>query len=209
VSTCIPIGEISVAAGTPLPPRDPDDYYRTPVYTIRSTYNKLFELMPALNDQRSRLSILDPGAGDGCWGEVARDIWPEAKICGVERRPVSPHNCYNEWLVGDYPEVGGQDRMFDLIIGNPPFKYCQQFISAGLNQLEYGGFLVFLLRLGFAGGQRRRDGLFTKNPPRLVAVCSKRPSFSGDGRTKPIEYAMFFWQRGYKGATTLDWLTEK
>lgn len=208
MSTCIPIGEISVAAGTPLPSRDPDDFYRTPEYTIRSTYAKLIDMTPGLHSKRSRLRMLDPGAGDGCWGEVARELWPEAFITGVERRDVPRHNCYDEWLVGDYPEVGGEGY-YDLIIGNPPFKYCQQFITHGLGQLEYGGNLVFLLRLGFAGGQRRRDGLFRTNPPRLVAVCSKRPSFSGDGRTKPIEYAMFFWQRGYKGATHLEWLTEK
>jgi hypothetical protein len=208
VSPCIPIGEISVAAGTPLPERDPDDYYRTPVHTITSTYNMLFTLTTQYDRKNDLIKILDPGAGDGCWGEVARDIWPRAPIVGVERRDVPRHNCYTEWHQGDYPEVCG-DREFDLIVGNPPFKYCEEFIARGLEQLSYGGYLVFLLRLGFAGSQGRRDRLFKDNPPRCVAVCSKRPSFSGDGRTKPTEYACFFWQRGYKGVTALDWLTEK
>jgi hypothetical protein len=46
---CIPIGEISVSAGTPLPVRDPDDHYRTPIHTMLSTYNKLFYLTDSID----------------------------------------------------------------------------------------------------------------------------------------------------------------
>lgn len=207
MSGCIPIGEISVAAGTLLPERDPDDLYRTPEHTILSTYHTLLEMDRRFHPD-AQIHLLDPGAGDGRWGALARGVWPFARIIGVERRDETPHPDYNDWMIGDYPEIGG-NRDVDLIIGNPPFRYCEQFIAHGLTQVRRSGWVVFLLRLGFAGSQKRRDGLFRVNPPRLVSVCSKRPSFSGDGRTKPIEYAVYFWQRGYNGPTTMDWLSEK
>jgi len=68
--------------------------------------------------------------------------------------------------------------------------------------------MVFLLPLSFIAGQKRGANLWRKYPPYKVLVCSKRPSFTGDGKTDNTEYALYYWQVGWHGQTLLDWLTQ-
>jgi hypothetical protein len=91
-------------------------------------------------------------------------------------------------------------------MGNPPYRHAEEFIRHGYDLLSVGGSLIFLLRLAFLEGKARRDGLFREMPPYQVAVCSKRPSFSGDGRTNATAFAVFHWRAGYRGAPLLTWL---
>ncbi len=153
------------------------------------------------------LRVLDPGAGCGSFGKGARELWPLATITGCELRDIPPPEVYDRWLWGDYPTLyRGMFPAFDLIMGNPPFKLAEPFVRTSLPLLLPGGHLVFLLRLAFLEGQRRRDGLFAEFPPKAVWVCSKRPSFSGDGKTNATAFAVVVWQQGWDGRTDLSWL---
>jgi hypothetical protein len=76
-------------------------------------------------------------------------------------------------------------------MGNPPYSHAEEFVRQGYDLLSVGGSLIFLLRLAFLEGQARRDELFQDMPPYQVAVCSKRPSFSGDGKTNATAFAVF------------------
>ena len=82
----------------------------------------------------------------------------------------------------------------DLIITNPPFSLALEFLQKSLQEADT---VVYLLRLNFLGSQKRK-AFWQANPPSHVLVLSKRPCFTGDGRTDSIEieYAWFCWDRG-------------
>lgn len=188
---------ISANAINNLPKRRDFDFYPTPL----SVAMDALEYLP---EDFKPQCLLDPGAGTGVWGRAARLLWPFLTITGVDIRPVFRPKEYNFWLQEDYL-LTDKTPAFDLIVGNPPYKYTEQFVRHSLGMLENGGHLVFLLRLSFLEGQERRRGLWREYPPRFVVVCSKRVSFTGDGQTNATAYAYFIWQKGWKGETVLKW----
>jgi hypothetical protein len=151
--------------------------------------------------------ILDPGAGRGVWGVAARQLYPGALITGVELQDRAKPPEYNHWVVADflnnYPDPYPQ---YDLIIGNPPYKFAESFIQKCLTLLAPRGEMIFLLRIGFLEGQKRLKSLWEPYPPSKVLVSSRRPSFTENGRTDGTGYALYLWERGHKGGTALKWL---
>jgi hypothetical protein len=94
---------------------------------------------------------------------------------------------------------------FDLVMGNPPYKYAEQFVRQAYRMLEPDGHLIMLLRMNFLEGIGRAHGLWRTHPLKQTVVCSRRVSFSGDGKTNATAYAYFIWQKGWKGDTRLLW----
>lgn len=181
-------------------PRDPHDFYPTPLPVCEAAIN----LIPSYVYPRT---ILDPGAGAGPWGVAARQRWPYADITGCELRADAepPQGAYSAWFQADYLAYNGFASR-DLIIGNPPYKFAEPFITKSLSLLNPGGYIIFLLRLAFLEGQARGAGLWHDSPPMHVAVCSARPSFTGNGKTDATAYAIFLWSKGWRGTPTLSWL---
>lgn len=126
--------------------RDDFDHYPTPEPLVRAALtSRILPIMPAPR------TILDPGAGQGVWGRVARSIWPNAFIVGTEIRNLPKPPEYDRWISGrghigiDLPgilnigdtfepseapsewppflhfESGRPVVRFDLVIGNPPY----------------------------------------------------------------------------------------
>lgn len=91
------------------------------------------------------------------------------------------------------------------MIGNPPYRLAEEAVRWGLTHLRFGGAVVMLLRLAFLEGQARGRGLWREFPPSRVRVLTRRPSFTGNGKTDATAYAIFEWA-GSPKATTLDWL---
>lgn len=180
-----------------LPKRNDFDFYPTPLAVAQDalTYIPL---------TTNPTCILDPGAGTGVWGKAARVLFPKATITGVDLRPVPKAPAYNFWFNGDFLLMDATPA-FDLVIGNPPYKYAEQFVRQSFKLLEQGGYLVMLLRLNFLESQTRATGLWRQHPPLEVVVSSKRVSFTGDGKTNATAYAYFIWQKGYTGDTRLLW----
>lgn len=150
-------------------------------------------------------TILDPGAGTGVWGDVARRRWPDAAITGTELRSELPTSAYNAWRDGNFLTMPWY-QTFDLVIGNPPYKLAEEFVRRSVELTNHNGYIVLLLRLGFLEGQARGESLWRELRPAKVAVSSMRPSFTGDGKTDGSAYATFVWQIGYHGPTMLDWM---
>lgn len=161
--------------------------------------------------------ILDPGAGAGIWGKVAREIWPQAYIVGVElnKAPNPDANVYDWWHDGvDYrefdPGIG-----FDLVIGNPPYgksdgkkdrKLAEKFVRRSISFLNPGGHVLFLLKSVFRHGSGRNQGLFVDHPYMAVFDSASRVSFFKSARgasTNDVDYSLFFWKKGWK-ASLLD-----
>lgn len=179
-----------------LPERRTFDYYPTPLTTISSALDRL-DITPKY--------VLDPGAGAGAWGEEVHRRWPGAHLYGAEAQMLPAHPDYGSWVHGDFADYEPEVR-FDLVVGNPPYAHAESFVRRSLSFCNPGGVVAFLLRLAFLEGQARRDGLFTEHPPYEVSVCSKRPSFTGDGKTNATAFAMIYWTPNFRGETRLSWL---
>ncbi len=83
----------------------------------------------------------------------------------------------------------------EFIITNPPFSLAQEFVT---HALALSDNVMMLLPLGFLGAQKRRDW-FVANEPSALFVLSKRPSFTGNGKTYAADYAWFYWGQQYRG----------
>ena len=151
--------------------------------------------------------ILDPGAGSGVWGAVARRRWPRSYIIGIELRNVVRPPDYDLFQVTDFYKWCSETHdQFDLIMGNPPYKFAEDFVALSMECLKPGGVLLFLLRLAFLEGQKRGKEFWPEYKPHKILVCSNRPSFTGNNRTDATAYSLYYWRKCYQGKTYLDWL---
>ena len=187
-------------------PRKKNDFYPTPygcalasVRWLKTTYG----INPSI--------ILDPGAGTGVWGKACREVFSidniNPFIVGVELDKAHADNRvadndwqgYNQWVTEDYLEYTPyRCDGFDLIVGNPPYSKADEFINKSMTLVRKNNskklwIIAFLLKLSYLGSQYRGKELFVKNPPLEVVAYSRRPSFSGDGKTDGCEYGFFIW----------------
>lgn len=193
-----------------LRPRAAFDHYPTPSGLVRAAYA---QLLPATFAPQA---ILDPGAGTGVWGAVARTRWQTATIVGVEIQPSAPCPAYSTWYAGwDFTRwalwnaYAPEGRTFDLVVGNPPYKWAEAFVRLALALTRPGGYVIQLLRLNFLESQTRARGLWRELTPQAVWTCARRPSFTGNGKTDATAYAVYLWQKEnhpptYAGGW-LDW----
>jgi hypothetical protein len=192
-------------------PRREYDFYETPIELAKEALRRFL-----LDENKHRLyDVLDPGAGRGVWGEAILNIYHyPVNLDGIEIQDVSPSESYDRWHHGDYLQDKWSnltdDRLFDLVVGNPPYSLAEEFIRQSFYTLCEGGYCYFLLRLAFLESKKRHFGLFTDWQPKRVYVLSRRPSFfttkSGRKTTDALSYAMFLWQKGWVGDTVLDWM---
>jgi hypothetical protein len=187
--------------GVELRPRHPQDFYPTNIEHVEAALS----LIPITPEW-----VLDPGMGDGIFGQVARQCWQNAKLVGVELRLDAPLHDWYDWNIrADFLALTDITPMFDAVIGNPPYQHAEAFIRRSMELLRDGGYIVFLLRLAFLESMSRYT-LFTHElPPQRVVVCSDRPSFTGNGKTDATAYAFFVWQKGYCGSTSLEWVISR
>jgi SAM-dependent methyltransferase len=182
-----------------LPKRSPDDFYETPELLVKA----MFSLV-----HTSHTHILDPGCGRGVFAQYGKDICQHATFEGVEINPEHANISkpfYSEVYQQDF-RTFTTDKRYDLIIGNPPYKYAEEFIRKSYSLLKKGGDLVFLLRGSFLESRRRGKGLFKEMRPLSVNVLVQRPSFTGDNRTDPSSYIVVRWVNEPVYTTFLEWL---
>ncbi len=177
-----------ITTDKPLRPRQDKDFYPTQPELARAA----LKLLPP-NLAVSR--ILDPGCGMGVWGKEAHQFYPWAHICGVDleqRAQLTPD--YSQFIQGDFLQADIPGH-YDLVIGNPPYKYAEEFVRRSWDLLNLEGYVVFLLRLSFLASKKRAYGLYIDRKPEAVYVLATRPSFTGDGRSDDNEYALFVWRK--------------
>ncbi|HMN10757.1 MAG TPA: hypothetical protein PKD55_00365 [Bellilinea sp.] len=187
-------------------PRDARDFYPTPVGLIRAAMDRIYtNICQDQSDASVIQEILDPGAGLGVWGYGARERFPNARVSGVEYYFKERPSFYTgEWFVGDYTKNILPHGVYDLVIGNPPYKYAEQFVRQAMQHSKR--YVVYLLRLGFLESQSRMDGLWKEMPTRQIFVLGKRPSFTGDGKTDATAYAIYFWDKVNPTRYPHEWL---
>jgi hypothetical protein len=212
----------------PLPARRPDEHYPTEASLIDAAIDKYAPLL------FSGIA-LDPGAGDGRWGQALKYTFHRAKVHGVELREVGQPHSFDLWWGGcDFLKFEPGYR-YDLIIGNPPYgpkvpqarmnekgqyitvsvPLAEHFIRIGFRLLSPGGRMIYLLPLQLQAGQDRYNNLWVTHPPTLVAVVSPRPSFGlnqhGRRGTNGTDYGLYCWDKtigGVCAGTPRKWKTE-
>lgn len=190
-----------------LQPRRQYDHYPTPSGLVRAA----LQLVP---DGMSVERILDPAAGTGVWGAVARERWPEAFIEGVEIQPCLPNQKYDSWKIDNFFSfVEAHNGPYDLIIGNPPYgkpvkNMAELFVRGCIPLLSDTGKLMFLLRSAFLEGIDRGQNFYKEHCPTDVYQLMRRPSFTGNAKTDSTAYSLFVWDKTtpvYTRLWHLDW----
>jgi hypothetical protein len=186
---------------TTLPERREFDLYPTENMLIIATLKAIQPLLAKKPD-----FVLDPGAGDGRWGSwvsrTSKTIFgmdTNPMITGVDIRDVElPLAGFTSWYPNQDFLTWKTDTSFDLIIGNPPYKFSEKFVRHAWEMLSKNGTMVFLLKIGFMASVSRYEGLWNELYPECVFVCSTRPSFY-NGSTGGDEYAVYVWNKNGRG----------
>lgn len=179
--------------------------------------------------------VLDPGANLGQWGEVIKEIYPEAVITGVEIMDLPKPPAYDHWIIANYLDWTAEEK-YDLIIGNPPYSLrlggkkkvvAERFIRRSLSWLADQGWLYFILRSNIRHsrerlwkdrGKRTQPGLHQLHHYKEAWALSPRPSFYkedvrqkeyGTTKTNAHDYDLFTWSSQWKNnygySLELDW----
>ena len=186
-----------------------DQYYSTPVSMILAQLGKA-----ARQIRTDQPKILDVGAGNlGGYGWVARLLWPEAYIAGIEIRDTPHYDWYDMMHYGDATEYDFSHIKFDLITGNPAFRLAEAKVRHLLPSLDYYGMISFLIRTNFAESSGRARGLFQEHPPRMIRFSDRRPTWwmyetsnVGKHSTNEVAYSIFEWASFFTGLGYHDWL---
>ena len=192
-------------------PRRLNDFYQTP-------YGLCRQALGILPDNFKPGVVLDPGCGNGRWGIECKKLYPNSTIMGFDiDENIEKAYAYSMYTFYDYTKYleylnESMSTVFskdiNLVIGNPPYLYSEEFIRNSLSYLREGGYLLFLLRLDFLCSEKRRETLWKDFPPKEVWICSRRPGFNTptDRNTDSNSYAIYLWEKGYYGEPTIKWL---
>lgn len=191
--------------------RDEDDYYATRpelAKLICQTLKNDFIAAPQTILEPSL--VLEPGCGSGSWLPGIRETWPKAEILGIERNPDLANYSRARGFTVEQRDIleGGLGR-YDLIVGNPPYKYADEIIPMLISCLNPGGVLTFLLRMNYLEGQERYESLWKLFPLAAMYPLPARPGFTPNGATDGTGYAVMCWKQGYSGSSILRHLDNR
>lgn len=174
--------------------RNPRDFYETPEWVTGSLLSA--EALPT--------PIFDPCCGTGA---MLRVLSRGREASGADIHPESVNEARSNTLdvsVADFLADDFQKKRRGSVVMNPPYRQAAGFVRAALRGWESGSKVAALLRLNFLGSSRKRIDLVGPGSYlRAVHVLSRRPSFTGDGRTDACEYAWFVWEVGYTRGSTI------
>lgn len=80
----------------------------------------------------------------------------------------------------------------DAIVTNPPYKLALECMQACV--ASEAPVVAMLLRTNILES-RKRAAFWRKHAPSALYALSKRPSFTGNGKTDGTGYAWFVWDR--------------
>lgn len=179
--------------------RSKNDFYPTPEWLIRAVLPYvLFNKDWYANNKRS-YSILEPAAGDGAIVRAIHSFIDENEDYQVPHTvsmfDIDPQDLIRDKCnKADFLEVNPLPK-FDLIITNPPFTLCQEFIERSLEWTrDETSKVVMLLREGFLSTQKRVD-FFKQYWPKETYTTSKRPKFLKGRSSDSCEYCWAVFTR--------------
>lgn len=183
-----------------LQPRKEFDFYPTPRELCSSIYRECAILL-----WNPYLKVLDAGAGDGVWGQEFRKFSPLSIITGVELRDLNKPDGYDNWHRStDF--MSFDEGEYDVVLGNPPYKYAEEFVWKGLELINISGYVIYLLPLSFLESKKRYNSLFMGHAPFTVLVSTRRVSFTGNKKSDNTAYAVYIWSKQKRKDSILSWL---
>jgi hypothetical protein len=181
--------------------RHKTDYYVTPKQPIKDFLSIFLQCTNI--DRPDRLIWLDPCAGgddnnDMSYPSVLTEEF-NPTIITMDIREDSKADIKDNYLTFNLSNLNP-----DIVITNPPFFIALDIIKKALEDVNYNGYVIMLLRLNFFGSKERKL-FFDKFMPEYCFIHSKRISFM-KGATDSIEYAHFVWRKGYNPEFTKTYL---
>jgi predicted RNA methylase len=186
------------------------DAYDTPEPLARAICDAL---RPELGSFNQPERILVPSAGTGAFVRAASRTWAPASIAACDIAPRGPgieqldflslkrRSVTDPWARATEPtKYIDSGTPYDLIIDNPPWSLATEFVEQGLRMVRSVGFVAYLLRTTFWGGQDRVDAIFRQHMPRYWMPLRERPDYTGEGGDSS-DSSVFVWQRGFCGRT--------
>jgi hypothetical protein len=151
-------------------------------------------------------AIFEPGCGGGAFLRAALATWKLDSACGgihgVDLVPaVSVQDLPS--LTANSISVEARDlftceNIGDLALGNPDYSIAEEVVRHCLKHVWPSGYVAMLLRAAFLGSEGRA-ALYREYPLRFFQPIAQRPSFTGDGKTDPMEYGLYVWRQGFNG----------
>lgn len=200
-----------------LPKRHKFDEYITPKPYIKAVIES-FEGALSWELTSGSCRVLDPGAGTGNWGSVLSDELPRSvdydyEIHGVELQGMEKPAGYDLWY-NDSDFITWQPQYeYDIILGNPPFKYAEQFLDRAFELTSENGIILFLLRNQFSESKKRYTKYFSKSEkkPATISQSVRRIPWyydqTGSKKTNDSAFAMYLWVKGEPISNTIfEWL---
>ena len=97
------------------------------------------------------------------------------------------------------------------IVTNPPYKYCKEFILKSLDSIPNGHKVAMFLKLLTLEGKDRYNEIYSKYPPKVIYVYSKRKGCAKNGdfshsSSSAVCYAWFVWVKGEYSSTQIKWI---
>ncbi len=195
-------------------PHDSLDDFPTPPWATRA----LFKHVLTENEWDEVLPPEQRFAGMTCWepacnrGYMARPL--QEYFGRVYRTDVHDYSAeYNDQEgVCDFLMLGCepliiQEKGFDWVITNPPFRLAEQFALQALSEARVG--VALFVRSAFLEGSGRHRRLFSEHPPAIVAqFCERVPLLKGRYDPKgstATAYCWLVWIRGKEG-TRFVWI---
>ena len=136
------------------------------------------------------------------------EIWECACGDGVLSKVMESKNykVYSSDLIDrGYGEVGidflKSDKKADTIITNPPFNLSTEFTLKAFELSRR--YIIFLNKLSFLEGIKRKNSIFEKRYLKKIYVFSKRLQFGGSGL---MAFAWFIFDKNYNGLPEVDWI---
>lgn len=182
--------------------------------------NRIMQLLP---DDLPKGSIVEPGAGLGSFVMALEKKYPKkaetGKIIAIDNEPkfadVLKTETKAKVLCRDFLTWEPKNPAV-LVVGNPPFSLCEQFILHSLDVTkELRGSVVFLLRAAFLETKKRMK-INKYAPLKRVCILVNRPTFyreKEDGTwkyegTDQTMYAVFQWDWSYEGPRVLEFIED-
>jgi hypothetical protein len=175
--------------------RDAPDDFPTPPWAVRALLEHVIG-----KDSVKDLSCLEPACGRGFMASVLSEYF----LC-VEAFDIHDYGSND---IADYLSYPDEDRCYDWVITNPPFRLTEEFVLRSLAVARIG--VAMLTRTSFIESKGRYKRLFKPFPPSAVAQFTERvPMVKGrlDGKASTAtSYCWIVWDRLAAGGTSLQWI---
>ena len=90
---------------------------------------------------------------------------------------------------------------FNTILTNPPFNLSTEFTLKALELTQR--YVIFLNKLSFLEGIKRRQTIFNQGHLKKVYVFSQRLKFGGNGL---MAFGWYIFDKQHKGVAELEWI---